>query len=247
MSIRTSDDVWKFSQAKGSDLLVLLAIADNADEETREAYPSLAHIAKKTRLSARAVNYCLARLMELGELQIQYNAGPHRCNLFTLKQYEGVQSVLAKDASDAKGGCKIPQKRVQPGAPKPSVEPSVEPSGITVSGELPLEASPSAPSVFISIPLAGGKTHDVTADDVAGYKRDFPGVDVEQALRRIRRWNDDNPRQRKTPSGIRNHISTWLAKDQNKSPRFEGQRPASRPSGSSDAPPELPEFTGREF
>ena len=73
---------------------------------------------------------------------------------------------------------------------------------------------------FLSIPLvskSGEKqNHIITEADVEGYQKDFPGIDVEQTLRDLRRWNDDNPSKRKTPTGIKTHIGRWLSKEQNR-------------------------------
>jgi hypothetical protein len=54
MSISIMTLVWSESQHKGSELLLLLAIADNANDQGI-AYPSLRTLAKKTRMSRRNV------------------------------------------------------------------------------------------------------------------------------------------------------------------------------------------------
>ena len=50
MSMRMMTQVWERSQHKGSELLLMLAIADNANDQG-VAYPSKKTLAKKTRLS----------------------------------------------------------------------------------------------------------------------------------------------------------------------------------------------------
>jgi hypothetical protein len=52
MSIHQMDQVWKHSQTKGSALLLLLAIADNANDYGF-AWPGIVYLAKKTRMSVR--------------------------------------------------------------------------------------------------------------------------------------------------------------------------------------------------
>lgn len=52
MSIKILDRGWRFSKAKGGDLLVLLSIADFANDEG-VAYPSVATLARKARLTPR--------------------------------------------------------------------------------------------------------------------------------------------------------------------------------------------------
>lgn len=73
MSSNATGQVWKQSRAKGSNLLALLAIADVADEQGRNAWPSPEHLAAKTRMSARAMRLILHKLERDGELSIELN------------------------------------------------------------------------------------------------------------------------------------------------------------------------------
>lgn len=61
--------VWDNSIQKGSALLVLLSLADNANEENK-AWPSIPTIAKKTRLTERYVQSILRKIADDGELMI---------------------------------------------------------------------------------------------------------------------------------------------------------------------------------
>ena len=70
MSVRVLEQVWKTSQQHGSPLLVLLALADFADDDGT-AYPSVGTLAKKVRLKERAVHQILADLVLSKELRIQ--------------------------------------------------------------------------------------------------------------------------------------------------------------------------------
>ena len=65
---------------------------------------------------------------------------------------------------------------------------------------------------LLKIPLQNG-FFDVYQSDVNQWSDTFPGIDVLQILKHIRQWNIDNPQKRKTPRGIRQHISTWLKKE----------------------------------
>lgn len=61
MSVRTLSRVWDFSQHSGTHLLMMLAIADFADDDGR-AYPAVPTLAKKCRMSSRNANLILAVL-----------------------------------------------------------------------------------------------------------------------------------------------------------------------------------------
>jgi len=67
--------VWDHSTAAGSDLLVLLAIADSADHDGTNAWPSLESLARKARIDRRNVRRCVRRLEELGELRVELKSG----------------------------------------------------------------------------------------------------------------------------------------------------------------------------
>jgi len=82
MSIKVMTAVWEYSQHKGSNLLVLLAIADHAHDDGRDAYPSIKALAKKTRMVQRGIYRIIAELVASGELLVEKNASPKRTNLY---------------------------------------------------------------------------------------------------------------------------------------------------------------------
>lgn len=81
MSIRVMSLVWEHSKQQGSALLVLLAIADFADDDGY-CYPSVERLAHKSRMSVRNVRYILRQLEESGELVIERGGGRHRTNRY---------------------------------------------------------------------------------------------------------------------------------------------------------------------
>ena len=74
---------------------------------------------------------------------------------------------------------------------------------------------------LISIILKTGKTKDFSVDDVYELKKSFPRLsvdDVGNELMKCALWNKDNPKKRKTESGIGRHVSSWLSRvDENRS------------------------------
>lgn len=77
------------------------------------------------------------------------------------------------------------------------------------------EALDAGPSV-ISIPLAGGGQHGVTAERIAYFAQNFPAVDVMAELRKMVVWCDANPTKRKTSRGVAAFIASWLSKAQDR-------------------------------
>lgn len=76
--------VWEFSQSKGAERLVLLAIADCANASGHDAWPSMTELCRKTRLSERGVQKAIRRLEEMGELRVTKNAGRGRTNRYQI-------------------------------------------------------------------------------------------------------------------------------------------------------------------
>ena len=84
MSIEVMSRVWKHSRAYSGYLLVLLAIADHADDDG-QAYPSIAGLAHKSRMTERQVHRAVTWLLELGELRVEYKQGPKGKNLYSIE------------------------------------------------------------------------------------------------------------------------------------------------------------------
>jgi len=84
MSIRVMTRVWDHSKSRNGERLVLLAIADFADDHGR-AFPSVASLRAKSAMSERGVQQAIARLQEIGELCVEIGAGPHGVNVYWVK------------------------------------------------------------------------------------------------------------------------------------------------------------------
>lgn len=69
------------------------------------------------------------------------------------------------------------------------------------------------PSAF-DIPLNDGSYYNVPQENITVYKRLYPAVDVEQALRNMIGWCMGNPTRRKTRRGVKRFITGWLSGDQ---------------------------------
>ncbi|MPY80872.1 MAG: hypothetical protein GEV04_21030 [Actinophytocola sp.] len=75
MSIKVMTWVWDHSPAVGTELLMLLAIADHASDNGRDAWPSIKTLARRTRLGERTVQRVLKRLADEGRLIIHVGGG----------------------------------------------------------------------------------------------------------------------------------------------------------------------------
>jgi len=84
MSIKVATQVWNGSRHRSGDLLVLLALADHADDQGK-AWPGIPLLARKARLSQRHTRRCLNRLASSCEVEILPNAAPSGRNLYHIR------------------------------------------------------------------------------------------------------------------------------------------------------------------
>lgn len=121
MSIRTMAKVWEHSKHAGTELLMLLAIADFADDDGR-AYPSVAGLAAKCRMKPRNANYILASLRASGELRVRVNEGPKGKNLYQLR-FTGVPAAGLQASAPLQSGAGVQRSAgLQSVAPTPAME-----------------------------------------------------------------------------------------------------------------------------
>src|SRR5678815_2780380 len=85
MGLPATNAVWSDPEITDPyELLVLLALGDYANE-LMSSWPSIATLAKKTRMTARGVQKVLARLRERNKLAIRFGGGPPKStNTFTI-------------------------------------------------------------------------------------------------------------------------------------------------------------------
>lgn len=123
--------VWEESSHSGSDLLMLLAIADFADDDGN-AYPAVSTLARKCRMQPRNARYILQVLQTSGELKIVTNAGPKGANRYRvlpqgMQRSAGVQSLagVQRSAATPAKDCREPLQRI---AAEPSLNHHEPPS-----------------------------------------------------------------------------------------------------------------------
>lgn len=135
MSIEVMTTVWKRSSHSGTDLLMLLALADYSDDDGN-SYPAVSTLAAKCRMKPRNANYILANLQASGELEVRANEGPKGTNRYriVLERLQWLQSVAGGGVQHVAGvqgvaglQCSAPTpamqcaKPLQPIADKPSL------------------------------------------------------------------------------------------------------------------------------
>jgi len=112
MSIRLMSEVWR-TQLPTVEKMVLLVIADHANDEGTEAWPSQATIAAKASVSVRTVQRAVNSLVSAGFLRLEKHAGgsancredrrPHRYTIL-LNSLRGDSAPTRKVRGDSEGG-----------------------------------------------------------------------------------------------------------------------------------------------
>lgn len=166
--------IWDYGPIRQSDRFVLLAIADNADDDG-EAWPSIALLCRKTCMSERGIQTIIRRLQAEGWLNIETGKGRKNCNLYTIKKPAG--NAPAQDAPphmDAETP-HMDVKNPAPHAPEPSYNHQKEPSSLAPSPQRPkkVKATRMPSDAVISekqIQIAKEKGH-TEAEAVAQFER----------------------------------------------------------------------------
>ncbi len=149
MSVKVMGRVWDDSGIKGSAKLLLLAIADFADDNGK-AWPSVETLARKIGMGERNTRYMLRALEEQGRLSIDLSAGPKGSSMYRVLAPNGGQSLPpANHVADTEGGQNTTQrggktrhKSRNPIAPDPSYDPLYDPP----QGQPRAAALPPAPT-----------------------------------------------------------------------------------------------------
>ena len=118
--------VWEHSRHGGTELLMLLAIADFSDDDGH-AYPAVGTLATKCRMKLRNAQAIIAALRRSGELEVRENEGPKGTNRYRIalvdhgvQRTAGVQNTAGVQSTARRGAVHC-AKPLQPTAPEPSV------------------------------------------------------------------------------------------------------------------------------
>lgn len=145
MSIKLMTKVWEHGPQNQNEMIVLLCLADRADLESAECYPSVGSVADRCRLSKRGTRQIMRRLEDKGWLETNFEGGrktnTYRINKAKLTPSSPPERDSAPQGDPPESGSAHPrneesghpgtQDSGQPGtqdSAKPSREPSSKPS-----------------------------------------------------------------------------------------------------------------------
>jgi len=191
VSVYLTTHVWHHSKHKGTALLLVLALADQANDEG-VCWPSVQTLAHKTRLSERSVQNLLPEVLGSGEVEVlKETHGGH-----SPRVYRVVAPPAPARAPTPRGAKSSPLRKRRPGVQisgsrgEESGSPGVQllPTGVQISG---LGVKPVAPEPELTVrepctepSLTGGAAAPISAsvasDRVDGS--DGLGGTIEQDL-----------------------------------------------------------------
>lgn len=136
--------VWKHSEQRGGALLILLALADFADDDGY-AWPAVPTLAAKARMTERNARYTLRSLEAAGEITTTPGGGRYGTSGYVVKT--GAEIAGGQNLPGAKRSTKGAKRDTlggKPIAPNPSLGTVIEPS-LPVATDAPGELDQSTP------------------------------------------------------------------------------------------------------
>lgn len=248
MSIHVMSWVWKNAPLDGTDLLVLLCIADHADEHGENAWPSVQTIARYARRKPRRVQQIVRDLESAGLIAVELQKGgtadmpaDRRPNRYRVIMDDGVQSPPGSDpagCSPEPGGVQSePPRGATQTAPNPSMEPSMNrndrtPARASTSTSVVSADSAEFIAFWLRYPRKVGKPKAVAAFDRA-MKRASVGRGRAEGLNAIMAGLDAHvdawPPKGHPDAQFIPHATTWLNRDgwEDEPPSRKGARRSS--------------------
>jgi hypothetical protein len=154
VSVKVMSAVWDREDLDASERLVMLSLADHADDEG-VCYPSIARLCKRTSMSDRGVQKVLVRLQERGFLRVEIGAGRSGSNRYFVNatpEPSSPPNYVHPRTVDTTPPNPV-RKTPEPGSPKPSRtinETSDSISAREVASVLAVHASPQAVASFMA-------------------------------------------------------------------------------------------------
>ena len=114
MGFLIEEAIWENSKQEGKNLLVLLAIATHADNDTGTCYPSQERLAKVSRCSVRGVQKIVSRLVKDGEVDIVIKGGEAGSKRTSTHYSFSKYLLLARKPKTPEQGSPLPPNGVRP-------------------------------------------------------------------------------------------------------------------------------------
>jgi len=125
MATKITAEVWEHSQAQDSELLLLLALADYADSDLAQCWPSVRRLSCMIRKSERQTRYLLRKLEKGGHIAVTLKGSARKTNLYQiLRPWCMGQELLQENICAPETLC--PSDGAIAVAPDPTADPTPE-------------------------------------------------------------------------------------------------------------------------
>lgn len=202
MSNKAQNWVYDHSESRGNARLVMIAIADEADDDGRGAYPSIKRIAHKARVNERTCIRAIESLEALGELEVTRpeTRGRGRFNTYRVLMGKGDNLAPFAAPETVRNGDNARRRNVRKGA---AVVPDRVVDPLTLVDPITLSRAPDAFERFWKV---YPKKADRRAAERA-WKAAVKRADPETIVRAVEPYaRTADPRYTKNPA-------TWLNAD----------------------------------
>lgn len=162
--------VWDHSRHSGAALLLLLALADSANEDG-VCWPSLRRLGERTRLPERSVVRVMHRLVESGELEVIKAATPRSSRVYHL-------TAVGDDTGSSQGTPTVPSLEMTVGHLR------VRPESSQGTPTVPSEMTVGQPKRLLTVketpgwPYAGGRAREGPVPPEVAERLGRPPIDL---------------------------------------------------------------------
>ena len=192
MSIKIMQWVWDEGPEEATEMLVLLALADIADDEGL-CWPSVARIARKCRMSDRNARRIIRRLEDGGWLLTQEQRGRNQTNRYTIqKPDKKIGQFVRADKCDMENRTNATVKPDTAMSAEPSRTVSIEPSLFMCAEEEPSSSQQKSQNVdeaferfWQAYPKEGRKSKKAVKDK---FRRALKEADADQIIAAVKRY-----------------------------------------------------------
>lgn len=197
-----------------------------------EHYTSEEKLAKRWGISRKSVDKFLKLLESDGMIEIEKNRSfGTRLKVLNYKAYQGKNENLEQQKEQQKhingnnesttgvttGVATEEHQRHINNKNKRNIKENIKEKEINNSFCSELEAQEPNEEPIIKLELNDKSLYPVYKLDIDRYSELYPAVDVIQEFRKMIGWLDANPTKRKTKSGVKRFINSWLSKAQDTS------------------------------
>lgn len=206
MSVKIMSKVWEDAPYEGGTLLVLLALADWANDEG-VSWPGVETLAGKARLGERQTRTILRSLESDGVLTTRIGGGRAKQNVYQINTANIAGFQLLETGQSATQRGQSTTETGQPTAPDPSVlDPLVDPKAYMQRSASPKEKPDPAHSTLNGNGSGNGSaapkiaitpSFELSERVIRSLSKDCPNFDKGESLLRFKGWRRSRVRQKR--------------------------------------------------